>query len=174
MQVHIDTKNNTVTMSIEDFINHFSGIDHQLNQQPIPNLFPVQKIAVSSNVEESITSVLNQLGVPRGISGFTYLRESITMAINNPDIINYITKDLYPSVAKKFGTTPSRAERAIRHAIEISWNRADVKLQGKIFGCSVNPEKGKAKNSEFIAAVSDCLRIQLESKATIEYETADE
>lgn len=172
MQVHINTETKTVTMSLEDFTRHFSESNHQIDQQQISS--PIQRVSISSDIEQSTTNLLIQLGVTRGILGFKYLRESIIISIENPSVLDRITKELYPSIAKTFKTTASRAERAIRHAIEISWNNADISLQDEIFGYSISATKGKATNTQFIAAVSDYLRLKLQSKSTTQYETTEE
>ena len=93
------------------------------------------------------------------IKGYQYLRESITLAVNDPDIINSITKILYPTIAKKFETTPSRVERAIRHAIEVAWNRGNPDVLNNLFGYTISNGKGKPTNSEFIALIADNIRL---------------
>ncbi|MBQ4542998.1 MAG: sporulation initiation factor Spo0A C-terminal domain-containing protein, partial [Clostridia bacterium] len=99
--------------------------------------------------------------VPAHIKGYQYLRESILMVLNDRDLLNGITKQLYPSVAKKYNTSSSRVERAIRHAIEVAWNRGDTDTLNGIFGFTINQAKGKPTNSEFIAMISDNLRLEL-------------
>ena len=108
-----------------------------------------------------ITKLLHNLGVPSNIKGYQYIREGIKIIYDNPDITNAITKELYPSLAKKFNTTASRVERAIRHAIEVSWNRGNISLMEEIFGFSVNVDKAKPTNSEFIVTLADKLRIEV-------------
>ena len=108
-----------------------------------------------------MTEILHQIGVPAHIKGYQYLRDSIIMAIENPDIINAITKQLYPSVAKRYATTSSRVERAIRHAIEVAWDRGDVDILNSYFGYTIQNTRGKPTNSEFVAMISDKLRLQL-------------
>lgn len=115
------------------------------------------------NVEIKVTEILHEIGVPAHIKGYHYLRDSIIMSINNPEIINAVTKQLYPSVAKNFSTTPSRVERAIRHAIEVAWDRGDVDVLNSYFGYTIHNDRGKPTNSEFIAMISDRLRLQLKS-----------
>ena len=119
--------------------------------------------SVSGNMEIKITEILHQIGVPAHIKGYNYLRDSILMSIENPDIINAVTKKLYPSVAKKYDTTSSRVERAIRHAIEVAWDRGDVDVLNSYFGYTIHNDRGKPTNSEFIAMISDKLRLQLKS-----------
>ena len=113
-----------------------------------------------SNLQMSITKLLHELGVPSHIKGYNYIREGITIIYNNPDLQGAITKELYPMIAKKFHTTSSRVERAIRHAIEVSWNRANWELMEDIFGYSVDIDKAKATNSEFIVTLADKLRLE--------------
>ena len=105
----------------------------------------------------------NLIGVPAHIKGYQYLREAIIIAVNDMDVINAITKVLYPQVAKTFQTTPSRVERAIRHAIEVAWDRGDLDPLQRFFGYTVSNTKGKPTNSEFIALIADKLQLQLKS-----------
>lgn len=107
--------------------------------------------------------MLHQIGVPAHIKGYHYLRNSIIMSVENPEIINAVTKQLYPAVAKSFSTTPSRVERAIRHAIEVAWDRGDVDILNSYFGYTIHNGRGKPTNSEFIAMISDKLRLQVKS-----------
>ncbi len=116
-------------------------------------------------LEVRVTNMIHNVGVPAHIKGYQYIREAIMLAVENEDVINSITKTLYPTLAKTFSTTPSRVERAIRHAIEVAWNRGQIEMHDKIFGYTVNSNKGKPTNSEFIAMIADKLR--LEDKATI-------
>ena len=124
---------------------------------------PPIHISGASNLEMKITEVLHRIGVPAHIKGYHYLRSSIMMSVENPDIINSVTKQLYPSVAKSFETTPSRVERAIRHAIEVAWDRGDVDVLSSYFGYTIQNSRGKPTNSEFIAMISDKLRLQLKA-----------
>ncbi len=114
-----------------------------------------------SNMEVKITEILHQIGVPAHIKGYHYLRNSIMMSIENPEIINSVTKQLYPSVAHNFETTSSRVERAIRHAIEVAWDRGDIDILNSYFGYTIHNSRGKPTNSEFIAMISDRLRLDL-------------
>lgn len=107
-----------------------------------------------------VTEILHQIGVPAHIKGYHYLRDSIIMAIEDPEIINAVTKQLYPSVAKHYSTTSSRVERAIRHAIEVAWDRGDVDVLNSYFGYTIHNTRGKPTNSEFIAMISDKLCLQ--------------
>lgn len=112
------------------------------------------------NMESKITNIIQEIGVPAHIKGYLYLRESITMVIQDMDYLGAVTKELYPAVAEKFNTTPSRVERAIRHAIEVAWNRGKIDTIDRIFGYTVNNNKGKPTNSEFIALIADKLRLE--------------
>ncbi len=111
-------------------------------------------------IEVRVTNVIHDVGVPAHIKGYQYIREAILMSVENEEIINSITKVLYPSLAMKYQTTPSRVERAIRHAIEVAWNRGQIEMHDKIFGYTVNSNKGKPTNSEFIAMIADKLRLE--------------
>ena len=113
-----------------------------------------------SNLQISITKMLHELGMPSHIKGYQYIRDGINMIYNNPDIIGGITKELYPDIASKYDTTVSRVERAIRHAIEVSWNRGDLDYMEELFGHSVDIDKAKPTNSEFIVTVADKLRLE--------------
>ncbi len=115
------------------------------------------------NVEAMVTSIIHEIGVPAHIKGYQYLREAIMIAVHDMDVINAITKVLYPQVAKAFSTTPSRVERAIRHAIEVAWDRGDLETLQRFFGYTVSNTKGKPTNSEFIALIADKLQLQLKN-----------
>lgn len=115
------------------------------------------------NLEALVTNIIHEIGVPAHIKGYQYLREAIMMVVNDIDIINQITKQLYPEIAKRFKTTPSRVERAIRHAIEVAWGRGDGDTVESIFGYTVSAAKGKPTNSEFIAMIADKLRLELKT-----------
>ncbi|WRS28220.1 sporulation transcription factor Spo0A [Oscillospiraceae bacterium MB08-C2-2] len=112
------------------------------------------------DLEIMVTEIIHQIGVPAHIKGYYYLRDSIILAIEQPEIINSVTKQLYPTVAKKNGTTSSRVERAIRHAIEVAWDRGDVDTLNSYFGYTIHNGRGKPTNSEFIAMISDKLRLK--------------
>ena len=115
------------------------------------------------NLEALVTNVIHEVGVPAHIKGYQYLREAIMMVVNNIDIINQITKQLYPDIAVKYHTTPSRVERAIRHAIEVAWARGQADAVENIFGYTISAAKGKPTNSEFIAMIADKLRLELKT-----------
>ena len=113
-----------------------------------------------NNLEISVTKLLHGLGVPSHIKGYQYIREGVLLMYEKPDIVGAITKELYPEIATRYSTTVSRVERAIRHAIEVSWNRGDLDLMEEIFGHSVDYDRAKPTNSEFIVTVSDKLRLE--------------
>lgn len=120
----------------------------------------VKQARPEQSLESLVTEIIHEIGVPAHIKGYQYLREAIILTINDMDIINAVTKVLYPTVAKKYSTTPSRVERAIRHAIEVAWDRGDLETLQKFFGYTVSNIKGKPTNSEFIAMIADRLSLQ--------------
>ena len=134
----------------------------------IENLLPASLAFASNNFEEygandieaQVTKIIHQIGVPAHIKGYQYLRTAIILTVNDSDIINSVTKILYPTVAKKYQTTTSRVERAIRHAIEVAWDRGDVDVLNSYFGYTVQNNRGKPTNSEFIAMIADNLRLK--------------
>lgn len=126
-----------------------------------PLLPKTKGMVTGHNLEAEVTSVIHEIGVPAHIKGYQYLRDAIIMVINDMDILNSITKQLYPSIAKQYNTTPSRVERAIRHAIEVAWSRGKMDTIDKLFGYTVNNGKGKPTNSEFIALIADRLRLEM-------------
>lgn len=113
-----------------------------------------------SDLESEITAIIHEIGVPAHIKGYMYLREAISMVVNDIELLSAVTKELYPSIAKKYSTTASRVERAIRHAIEVAWSRGQVDTINKLFGYTIHNDKGKPTNSEFIAMVADKLRLK--------------
>ncbi len=113
------------------------------------------------NLEVTVSEIMHQIGVPAHIKGYQYLREAIILSINDSEMMNSVTKLLYPTVAKTFKTTPSRVERAIRHAIEVAWDRGDVDVLSSYFGYTIQNTRGKPTNSEFIAMISDKLRLRM-------------
>ncbi len=129
-----------------------------------------QYIEISENKKNSeetlealVTNIIHEVGVPAHIKGYQYLREAIMMVVNDIDVINQITKSLYPQIADRFDTTPSRVERAIRHAIEVAWGRGQQDVVENIFGYTISAAKGKPTNSEFIAMIADKLRLEMKS-----------
>ena len=114
-----------------------------------------------AQLEVTVSEIMHQIGVPAHIKGYQYLREAIILSINNTEMMNSVTKVLYPTVAKTFNTTASRVERAIRHAIEVAWDRGDVDVLSAYFGYTIQNTRGKPTNSEFIAMISDKLRLKM-------------
>ena len=131
--------------------------------------YSVQRRPDKVSIETLVTNIIHEIGVPAHIKGYQYLREAIIIAVNDMDVINAITKVLYPQVAKNFGTTPSRVERAIRHAIEVAWDRGDLDTLQRFFGYTVSNTKGKPTNSEFIALIADKLQLQLKSAEAAQF-----
>ncbi len=132
------------------------------------NVTPLRRSS-KTGIETMVTGIIHEIGVPAHIKGYQYLREAIIIAVNDMDVINAITKVLYPQVAKTFQTTPSRVERAIRHAIEVAWDRGDLDTLQKFFGYTVSNTKGKPTNSEFIALIADKLQLQLRSAEAAQF-----
>ena len=114
-------------------------------------------------LESSITEIIHEVGVPAHIKGYQYIREAIILAVKDMEVINSVTKQLYPTLARKFKTTPSRVERAIRHAIEVAWARGQMDVNNSMFGNTISASKGKPTNSEFIAMIADKLRLEMKS-----------
>ena len=127
---------------------------------PSPDKSGLAQRKAEQGLEAAVTDIIHEIGVPAHIKGYQYLREAIILTVNDMEVINAVTKVLYPAVAKKFGTTPSRVERAIRHAIEVAWDRGDLETLQKFFGYTVSNIKGKPTNSEFIAMIADCLSLR--------------
>ncbi len=131
--------------------------------------YPAARRNDKVSIESMVTGIIHEIGVPAHIKGYQYLREAIIIAVNDMDVINAITKVLYPQVAKTFQTTPSRVERAIRHAIEVAWDRGDLDTLQKFFGYTVSNTKGKPTNSEFIALIADKLQLQLKGAEAAQF-----
>lgn len=121
---------------------------------------PVQPVSHTKSLKNMVTDIIHEIGVPAHIKGYQYLREAILIAVEDMDVINAVTKVLYPEVARRFSTSPSRVERAIRHAIEVAWDRGDLETLQKFFGYTVSNTKGKPTNSEFIAMIADRLVLE--------------
>ncbi len=141
-------------------------IEHEEIAARVASLYGGENTAVHSSeesIEVKVTQTLHQIGVPAHIKGYQYLREAILMTIAEPDSINAVTKLLYPGVAKRFSTTSSRVERAIRHAIEVAWDRGDVEVLNSYFGYTIQSTRGKPTNSEFIAMIADKFRLTLKA-----------
>ncbi len=124
---------------------------------PVENTYQPQ--VRSKNMDVEVTNIIHQMGVPAHIKGYQYLRDAILLVIDEVNLLGAVTKELYPMIAEKYQTTPSRVERAIRHAIELAWDRGNVEMMNKFFGYTINIQRGKPTNSEFIAMVADKLRI---------------
>lgn len=128
--------------------------------KPVPAIIGYQQPLVRSrNLDLEVTNIIHQMGVPAHVKGYQYLRDAILLVVNEVSLLGAITKELYPGIALKYQTTSSRVERAIRHAIELAWDRGNVEMMNKFFGYTINIERGKPTNSEFIAMVADKLRI---------------
>lgn len=144
-------------------------IENALKEKDNPNESTSKEESVrdpEADLETQVTKIIHQIGVPAHIKGYQYLRSAIIMTMHNTDLINSITKQLYPGVAKQYGTTSSRVERAIRHAIEVAWDRGDVDVINSFFGYTVQSTRGKPTNSEFIALVADSLRLRNKNNAS--------
>lgn len=135
-----------------------SKVTRRRHQQMTHTLVNTQK--APKTLEAKITNIIHEIGVPAHIKGYLYLREAITMVVDDLELLSAVTKELYPNIAKKFNTTPSRVERAIRHAIEVAWSRGKIDTINRLFGYTVHTDKGKPTNSEFIAMVADKLRLE--------------
>ncbi len=152
--------------ALVDRIEMFSAEDSVPTRNVISKSEILKGIATgghTDDLETRVTEIIHEVGVPAHIKGYQYLRYAIMMVIDDLDIINSITKELYPTVAKKFSTTSSRVERAIRHAIEVAWDRGDTEVLNSFFGYTIANSKGKPTNSEFIAMIADKLRLQLKA-----------
>ncbi|MCM1105873.1 MAG: sporulation transcription factor Spo0A [Blautia sp.] len=138
--------------------------DHPVREAHWVSSFERTEARDAQTLEEDVTEIIHEVGVPAHIKGYQYLREAIIMSVGNMDMLNSITKILYPGIAKKFDTTPSRVERAIRHAIEVAWSRGKMDTLDELFGYTISNGKGKPTNSEFIALITDKIRLQMKSK----------
>lgn len=134
--------------------------EKRTNQVPLVQREAAATSKEPMDLETEITSIIHEIGVPAHIKGYMYLREAITMVVNDMELLSAVTKELYPSIAKKYNTTASRVERAIRHAIEVAWSRGQIDAINRIFGYTVHGDKGKPTNSEFIAIIADKLRLK--------------
>ena len=119
------------------------------------------KPVIEHDLEKDVTDMIHEIGVPAHIKGYQYLREAIMMSVEDGEMLNSITKILYPTIAKRYQTTPSRVERAIRHAIEVAWSRGKMDTIDEMFGYTISNGKGKPTNSEFIALITDRIRLQM-------------
>lgn len=127
--------------------------------------FENKQMYMERNLESDVTNIIHEIGVPAHIKGYQYLRDAIMMSVNDSEMLNSITKLLYPSIAKRHKTTPSRVERAIRHAIEVAWSRGKMDTIDDLFGYTVNNGKGKPTNSEFVALIADKIRLEYKMRA---------
>ncbi len=161
------------TKRIRQMFNNTISSEEVRRPVVMPETCSQEKISLSKNepadLEQEITDIIHEIGVPAHIKGYMYLREAITMVVNDMELLSAVTKELYPSIAKKYNTTASRVERAIRHAIEVAWSRGQVETINNIFGYTINNGKGKPTNSEFIAMVADKLRLKI-GFANMEYQ----
>lgn len=148
-----------------DRIKSLNTVNSNINRNKLVNPYEKVQNIPEKSLEEIITEFIHDVGVPAHIKGYQYLRESILMSVEDMDMLNSVTKVLYPEVAKKFQTTPSRVERAIRHAIEVAWSRGKVETIEEMFGYTVSQGKGKPTNSEFIALITDKIRMEQQKRA---------
>ncbi len=146
--------------NLASHIRQVSGQTNQISRKPLTQGFRQPIDHKPKNLDASITSIIHEIGVPAHIKGYLYLREAISMVYNDIELLGSITKVLYPDIAKKFNTTASRVERAIRHAIEVAWSRGNIDSISSLFGYTVSMSKAKPTNSEFIAMVADKLRLE--------------
>lgn len=144
--------------ALVDRISHHNAASRATLKQPV-----MRSAKPDVDIEIRVTDIIHEIGVPAHIKGYQYLRDAIIMTVNDMEVINAITKILYPTVAKRYQTTSSRVERAIRHAIEVAWDRGDIEVLQNFFGYTVSNTKGKPTNSEFISMIADRLRLQLKS-----------
>lgn len=149
----------------EMFSNQIASETFRRPSSSVSSLSSTLDVKVKSSntaldLESEITNIIHEIGVPAHIKGYMYLREAITLVVNDIELLSAVTKELYPAIAKKYNTTASRVERAIRHAIEVAWSRGQVDTINKLFGYTIHNEKGKPTNSEFIAMVADKLRLK--------------
>ena len=160
----LDLMINSIYTNREIFLRELiSNASDSLDKLYLTSLENKDSSIMRSDLRIQVTEILHQIGVPAHIKGYHYLRDSIIMAIEDPEIINAVTKQLYPSVAKQYETTSSRVERAIRHAIEVAWDRGDVDVLNSYFGYTIHNTRGKPTNSEFIAMISDKLCLQMDN-----------
>ena len=142
---------------------YLKPIDYRAAYNRIITLLDIKQSTSENDLEQRVTDILHNMGVPAHIKGYGFLRQSIIMAVTDPEVISLVTKRLYPDIAKLNGTTASRVERAIRHAIEVAWDRGNVDVLNDYFGYTINNMRGKPTNSEFIAMISDRLRLENKS-----------
>lgn len=159
--VLLEANNAGASMCMIKPVNAESLAHHIENLLPLSfSLAPQSEDYAANDLEAQVTKIIHQIGVPAHIKGYQYLRTAILLTVNDSEIINSVTKILYPTVAKKYQTTTSRVERAIRHAIEVAWDRGDVEVLNSYFGYTIQINRGKPTNSEFIAMIADNLRLK--------------
>lgn len=151
-----DTIRSLISDPEEDAYHSF-----ELTKSRTPHTQNVAQSQKNVDLEDLVTGCIHELGVPAHIKGYQYIRSAIMMVVNNMELLNYITKQLYPTIAKQYQTTASRVERAIRHSIEVAWSRGRPEIMNDIFGYTIDTGKGKPTNSEFIAMVADKIRLQI-------------
>lgn len=148
---------------LEQLVNRIEQLMTPVGQQGGVTATSTSTTDKSQNLDVRITDIMHEIGVPAHIKGYLYLRKAISMVVEEVELLGAITKELYPLVARKFNTTPSRVERAIRHAIEVAWERGNTEAINKLFGHSVNTKSGKPTNSQFIAKIADKLRLEMKA-----------
>ena len=156
----LEANNAGASMCMIKPVNAESLAHHIENLIPSTLAFSMNEEYSGNDIEAQVTKIIHQIGVPAHIKGYQYLRTAIILTVNDSDIINSVTKILYPTVAKKYQTTTCRVERAIRHAIEVAWDRGDVEVLNSYFGYTIQNNRGKPTNSEFIAMIADNLRLK--------------
>lgn len=161
----VSTKDNReVYRILNDLMNQNKEFQIMITVPSVEKVKQPEEIAVckpmTHDLEQDVTDMIHDIGVPAHIKGYQYLREAIMMSVKDAAMISSITKVLYPTIAKKFQTTPSRVERAIRHAIEVAWSRGRMETLDTLFGYTINTGKGKPTNSEFIALIADKIRLK--------------
>ncbi|MCC8168188.1 MAG: sporulation transcription factor Spo0A [Clostridiales bacterium] len=144
----------------EMVVERIKNIRRRVNKHPLGNTYTMMQPVSKDSLEQDVTDIIHEVGVPAHIKGYQYLRDAIMMSIDDMEMLNSITKILYPEIAKKYQTTPSRVERAIRHAIEVAWSRGKMDTIDELFGYTISNGKGKPTNSEFIALITDHIRLQ--------------
>lgn len=148
--------------TLRDLMSKMAALLDYMLSEGSENSKPIVVVETQTEVQDLevvVTGFIHEMGVPAHIKGYGYLRDAIIMVVEDPEMINSITKILYPTIAKKYQTTPSRVERAIRHAIEVAWSRGKIETLYSTFGYTINLSKGKSTNSEFIALIADKIRM---------------
>ncbi len=158
---------------VTDALKKYADVEGKIPQEDMRNLArnlvrtderAATRAITDVELDERISNILHEIGVPAHILGYQYMRKAIKAVVKDLDVLNCITKELYPAIAKGSGTTPSRVERAIRHAIEVAWDRGDIEKFNQYFGYNINSSKSKPTNSEFTATIADSLRLKLQKE----------